>query len=49
MPFFTKDQEDTLSLLHHADPRHADLIGFLSGPLASFAAEKSPARREERR
>ena len=44
MPFFTKDQEDTLSLLHHADPRHADLIGFLSGPLASFAAEKVAPR-----
>jgi butyryl-CoA dehydrogenase len=39
MPFFTRDQEEALSLLHHADPRHADLAAFLSGPLADFAGK----------
>ena len=40
MPFFTQDQADTLTLLHHASPSHKDLLDFLSGPLSDFAEKK---------
>ncbi|KAF0245929.1 MAG: hypothetical protein FD180_1191 [Planctomycetota bacterium] len=44
MPFFTRDQQDALEALHHANPAHRDLLEFLSGPLSSFAAEKVAPR-----
>ncbi len=44
MPFFTRDQQDALEALHHANPAHRDMVEFLSGPLSNFAAEKVAPR-----
>jgi len=40
MPFFGLDQKLALDRLHHADPEHADLIGFLEGTLDRFCTER---------
>lgn len=40
MPFFVPDQRLALDRLHHGQPEHDDLIGFLSGPFDRFIADR---------
>ncbi|MBI4617606.1 MAG: acyl-CoA dehydrogenase family protein [Planctomycetes bacterium] len=47
MPFFTEEQETVLSLLFCREEDHPELVEFLSGSLASFAAERIAPRAAE--
>jgi alkylation response protein AidB-like acyl-CoA dehydrogenase len=49
MPFFIQDQRLALDRLHHADPQHADLVGFLATTLDRFITERvaPPAARQD--
>lgn len=40
MAFFVEDQTDVLFKLHRHEDEHESLLGFLSGPLATFITEK---------